>query len=225
MVFISHDSRDAEIAEAFSKLIASVSAGVLKSFRSSDKKGNQGIEYGIGAIPLGGYVKIPGMHRPAPSDLDVQLGPALSEAPALFPKVARVKRALEAGDLDGARDAVPELERMVEEVNLSTAAARTARRAVGELRDGLAKDAYWRQPTWKRVAVIFAGPGTKLLILCHRYTISLQQLTGFMSKIGIEVTVLTGPSAHIDEEFPEQSDFEIEEVGFCGELDRWLEQR
>src|SRR5207253_3213032 len=36
----------------------------------------KGIEYGIGAIPLGGYVKIPGMHRPAPSDLDVQLGPA-----------------------------------------------------------------------------------------------------------------------------------------------------
>ena len=24
-----------------------------------------GIEYGIGAIPLGGYVKIPGMHKPA----------------------------------------------------------------------------------------------------------------------------------------------------------------
>ena len=34
----------------------------------------KGIEYGIGAIPLGGYVKIPGMHRPAPSDLDVHLG-------------------------------------------------------------------------------------------------------------------------------------------------------
>ena len=33
-----------------------------------------GIEYGIGAIPLGGYVKIPGMHRPAASDLDVQIG-------------------------------------------------------------------------------------------------------------------------------------------------------
>ena len=63
-----------------------------------------GIEYGIGAIPLGGYVKIPGMHRPAASDLDVQLAPALAEDPSLFPKVARVKRALEAGDLDGARE-------------------------------------------------------------------------------------------------------------------------
>ena len=34
LVFISHDSRDAELAEAFSKLLSSVSAGVLKSFRS-----------------------------------------------------------------------------------------------------------------------------------------------------------------------------------------------
>lgn len=51
MVFISHDTRDAEIAEAFSKLLGSVSAGVLKSFRSSDRKGNQGIEYGIEWYP------------------------------------------------------------------------------------------------------------------------------------------------------------------------------
>ena len=29
------------------------------------KTTRKGIEYGIGAIPLGGYVKIPGMHRPA----------------------------------------------------------------------------------------------------------------------------------------------------------------
>src|SRR3954464_15002997 len=46
LVFISHDSRDAELAEAFSKLLSSVSAGVLKTFRSSDRKGSQGIEYG-----------------------------------------------------------------------------------------------------------------------------------------------------------------------------------
>lgn len=51
LVFISHDTRDAEIAEAFSKLLSSVSAGVLKSFRSSDKKGTQGIEYGVEWFP------------------------------------------------------------------------------------------------------------------------------------------------------------------------------
>ncbi len=51
MVFISHDTRDAELAEAFSKLLSSVSAGVLKSFRSSDKRGNQGIAYGVEWYP------------------------------------------------------------------------------------------------------------------------------------------------------------------------------
>lgn len=51
LIFISHDARDAELAEAFSKLLTSVSAGVLKSFRSSDRKGAQGIEYGVEWFP------------------------------------------------------------------------------------------------------------------------------------------------------------------------------
>ena len=46
LVFISHDSRDADFAEAFGKLLKSISAGMLKSFRSSDKKGTDGIEFG-----------------------------------------------------------------------------------------------------------------------------------------------------------------------------------
>jgi hypothetical protein len=51
LIFISHDTRDAQLAEAFSKLLSSVSAGVLKSFRSSDQKGSQGIEYGVEWYP------------------------------------------------------------------------------------------------------------------------------------------------------------------------------
>ena len=46
LVFISHDSRDADLAEAFANLLSDVSAGTLKSFRSSDKKGSAGIEFG-----------------------------------------------------------------------------------------------------------------------------------------------------------------------------------
>jgi TIR domain len=46
LVFISHDSRDADLAEAFANLLSDVSAGTLKSFRSSDKKGTSGIEFG-----------------------------------------------------------------------------------------------------------------------------------------------------------------------------------
>lgn len=51
LVFISHDSRDAEIAEAFDKLLRSVSTGILKSFRSSDNKGTRGIEFGVEWYP------------------------------------------------------------------------------------------------------------------------------------------------------------------------------
>jgi regulator of sigma E protease len=124
----------------------------------------KGIEYGIGAIPLGGYVKIPGMHRPAASDVDVQLGPALKEDPRLFPKAARIKRALDAGNLDGARASLPDLEQAVAEAQLSAPAARAAQRCLSELRDALSDDAYWRQGTWKRIAVIFAGPGANILL-------------------------------------------------------------
>jgi hypothetical protein len=46
LVFISHDSRDAELAEAFAKLLKSVSSGMIKTFRSSDKKGTDGIDFG-----------------------------------------------------------------------------------------------------------------------------------------------------------------------------------
>lgn len=46
LVFISHDSRDADLAEEFDNLLRDASGGMLKSFRSSDKKGTAGMEYG-----------------------------------------------------------------------------------------------------------------------------------------------------------------------------------
>jgi hypothetical protein len=45
-VFVSHDTRDADLAEAFSNLLTDASGGMLQSFRSSDKKGTAGIEFG-----------------------------------------------------------------------------------------------------------------------------------------------------------------------------------
>lgn len=47
LVFISHDARDAELAEAFGKLLKSVSAGMIKTFRSSDRKGRDGIDHAM----------------------------------------------------------------------------------------------------------------------------------------------------------------------------------
>lgn len=46
LVFISHDTRDADLAEAFANLLTDASGGMLKSFRSSDRKGTAGIEFG-----------------------------------------------------------------------------------------------------------------------------------------------------------------------------------
>src|SRR6188472_1384809 len=62
------------------------------------KTRRNGIEYGIGAIPLGGYVKIPGMHRPAPSDLDTYFAPALMQDPSLVGPIERLKRLVAEGD-------------------------------------------------------------------------------------------------------------------------------
>jgi hypothetical protein len=46
-VFVSHDARDADLAEAFANLLTDASGGMLKSFRSSDRKGSGGIEFGM----------------------------------------------------------------------------------------------------------------------------------------------------------------------------------
>jgi regulator of sigma E protease len=127
------------------------------------KTTRNGIEYGIGVIPFGGYVKIPGMHRPAPSDLDVHFGPALYEEPRLLGDVERVKRLVGQGAFEEARQALARLEQALSHASLSAKARRAAERGVTELSDALGQDAYWRQRTWKRLAVIAAGPGTNLL--------------------------------------------------------------
>jgi regulator of sigma E protease len=135
----------------------------------------KGIEYGIGAIPLGGYVKIPGMHRPAPSDVEVHIGRAAAERPELVGTAERLKRELGEGEMDEAGRELAELEAGVAEAKLSPAARRAAERGLRELRDGLGGDAYWRQRTWKKVAVIFAGPATNLLVAIVLFTVLLMQ--------------------------------------------------
>jgi regulator of sigma E protease len=127
------------------------------------KFSRNGIEYGIGAIPLGGYVKIPGMHRPAAADLGVGLDRARSEAPELTAPIARVERDLEAGDHDAARRELAELEAALAAAELSPQARSAAERAVRDVGDALSPDAYWRAGAWRRIAVIAAGPGTNLV--------------------------------------------------------------
>jgi regulator of sigma E protease len=135
------------------------------------KAKRNGIEYGIGAIPLGGYVKIPGMHRPAAGDLDVHFGRAVEEAASLRRPVEELRRRLEESDYEGAREAVARVANAVEESQLSLAARRSAERGLTDVADALAPDAYWRAKTWKRVAVIFAGPGANLLLTVILFTL------------------------------------------------------
>jgi regulator of sigma E protease len=116
----------------------------------------RGIEYGIGAIPLGGYVKIPGMHRPAARDLDYHLQRAMSHSPELVKPLEAVKRPLARGDYDEARAALDQLETALREAGQPTD-------VLTDVRDGLSSDAYWRQRAWKKVLVIFAGPGMNAL--------------------------------------------------------------
>jgi regulator of sigma E protease len=124
----------------------------------------KGIEYGIGAIPLGGLVRIPGMHRPSSRDLEAFTAAALREEPQLSAAVQRVRRALEAEDFAGVRSALPELRAQVEAATLTPAARRSANRALREVDEGTGEDAYWRQPTWRRIAVISAGPLMNVLV-------------------------------------------------------------
>ena len=124
----------------------------------------KGIEYGIGMIPLGGLVRIPGMHRPSARDLRAYAEPAVREQPSLAPAVGAVRRALDAEDYDAARQAYPELERELADAHLSAGARRSAARALREVEEGTAPDAYWRAATWKRVAVIAAGPLANIVI-------------------------------------------------------------
>ena len=128
------------------------------------KRVRGGVEYGIAALPLGGYVKIPGMHRPAADDLRKSLKP--EEQAGLEPRLDVLEAAIEREDDEGARQALAALE-----PELGT------NRAYEELDGGLAEDAYWRQAAWKRVVVIAAGPATNVLVAIVIFVIAFMLAT------------------------------------------------
>ena len=98
-------------------------------------------EYGIGTIPLGGYVKIAGMSRPPQQPP----APQATAAPA---------RAVETELRSPGRDGGVAVER-----RRSATADQTPPVPVEDDPRG-----YFRQPVWKRVAVIAAGPAMNVLV-------------------------------------------------------------
>ncbi|HUZ83810.1 MAG TPA: site-2 protease family protein [Gaiellales bacterium] len=129
-------------------------------------------EYAIGAIPLGGYVKIPGMLRPDASDLiDVddllERAEALSEQDAIRVAAAldATGRALSRGRVDTAREGLDELEAALAVAGESVPPARARRigRALERVRDGLDPRSYWRSSRPRRLIVIVAGPAANVV--------------------------------------------------------------
>jgi regulator of sigma E protease len=123
-----------------------------------------GVEYGIGVIPLGGYVKIPGMYRPAGRDLPRWFVAAERESEPIRTLLARLSATLDRGDYDAAPAELDALADAVATEELSPQARRSAEKGLAELRDSVAPDAYWRQRAWRKIAVIFAGPATNLVL-------------------------------------------------------------
>jgi regulator of sigma E protease len=114
------------------------------------KRSRNGVEYGIGSIPLGGYVKIPGMNRPSPGDLRQLLDPALAQQHAH--DIGAFDAAIAREDWQGARATAERLQPALGDV-----------RGFQELAWSLAPDAYWRQRTWRRLVAIGAGPAVNLV--------------------------------------------------------------
>ena len=105
------------------------------------------------------------MHRLAPADVDVHFARSLEERPELAGAVRRLKRAVESGN-EAAADAI------VEEMQAIVGDKPPAgfERGIQEVLDGLSPQAYWRAATWRRIAVILAGPATNFLLAVVLFT-------------------------------------------------------
>ena len=142
-------------------------------------------EYGIGMIPLGGFVKITGMN---PEELEPETAPAAEPAGR-----DELRTGAEAG-----RDTSQGLLQRIESAGEDPSEPEA-------LPPDVLKRAYYNQPVWKRVVVIAAGPTMNILIafvILFFLAFSVQQIVGPGLKIA-EVTSDNGGtvtlSVHRDE--------------------------
>jgi regulator of sigma E protease len=144
-----------------------------------------GVEYGIGSIPLGGYVKIPGMNRPSAGDLGKLLPPP--EAQRYAPEIRSLDAAIERGDYERAHELIVQLRPGIGET-----------RAWQELEGSLAPDAYWRQATWRRLTAIFAGPAVNLIFALVLFTaLFLVSVDRETNRIGVVQPKSPAAAAHL----------------------------
>jgi regulator of sigma E protease len=131
-------------------------------------------EYGIGMIPLGGFVKITGMN---PEELEPETAPAGEPASR-----EELRTGPEAG-----RDTPQGLLQRIESAGEDPSERE-------ELPPDVLKRAYYNQPVWKRVVVIAAGPAMNILIafvILFFLAFSVQQIVG----PGLKIAEVTSDSA------------------------------
>ena len=184
-------------------------------------------EYGIGMIPLGGYVRIVGMNRPLPDDTivcqdaieEIDLRRPEGQRDLLGPATATLKQAIaqEASPIEcqtAADRAVLALD--ADQHLLHPKTYKETRKNLERLRDDLDRRAYWRLPVWKRISIILAGPGANvlaalvILTIFFWHGIPLQKTTTDVAaasgtpavaaglKAGDTITAVNGHSVHGD---------------------------
>ena len=132
-----------------------------------------GTEYGIGLIPLGGFVRIVGMGRPSGKDLHACSEAAETaaerrppdEPDLLTPALERAHRALDSGDAAASADAMTRLRAALENDIELVDEERVAwcRKELDRVTEDADARAYWRQATWRRITAILAGPAANVL--------------------------------------------------------------
>ena len=113
-------------------------------------------------------------HAPAGAgDVDDHFGRAIEEAPALAAagRAPPASRSPPATSTPPARRSPARRAELARRRRSRRARRRSAERGFADLSDALGPDAYWRAPTWKRVAVIFAGPAANILLAIVLFTV------------------------------------------------------
>ena len=136
-------------------------------------------EYGLGAIPLGGYVRIVGMNRPQADDVvvcqdaleEIQLRRPEGQRDILGPAVAQLKGAIVL-DTDGQATADRALLALdADQDLLHPKTYQETKKNLTRLRDDLDQRAYWRLAVWRRIAIILAGPGANVIAAIAIFTV------------------------------------------------------
>jgi regulator of sigma E protease len=136
-------------------------------------------QYGLGAIPLGGYVRIVGMNRPQADDVvvcqdaleEIQLRRPEGQRDIFGPAVAQLKGAIVL-DADGQATADRALLALdADQDLLHPKTYQETKKNLTRLRDDLDQRAYWRLPVWRRIAIILAGPGANVIAAIAIFTV------------------------------------------------------